>query len=153
MNSNQLQPTAAATVKDILDYHGLRCTRQRVAVYEALCKCKSHPTAEELYQIVLASEGDLSLATVYNNLNALADAGLVRRLPVEAGICRFDADISDHIHLRFRESGQVQDLPPHLAQKFMTRCCQEALAAIATEMGISVEAISIEIAARRREIS
>lgn len=137
-------------VKEILDQHGLRCTRQRRAVYQALCKCNSHPTADELYQIVLANEGDLSLATVYNTLNALADAGLVRRLPGEAGICRFDADLSDHIHIRYRETGQVMDLPAPLAERFMSPCCQEALGRIAAELGIDIDGISIEIAAKRR---
>jgi Fe2+ or Zn2+ uptake regulation protein len=137
--------------RHVLEQHGLRCTKQRLAVYETLCACDSHPTAEELYQIVLQREGGLSRATVYNTLNALADTGLVKRLPCERGLFRFDADLSPHVHVRFQDSDEVADLPPHLTDRLMSQCCRDALKAIATELGIELDGVSIELIARRPE--
>src|SRR6185503_2137091 len=40
------------STRELFERHRLRCTQQRVALYEALASCKSHPTAEELFQYV-----------------------------------------------------------------------------------------------------
>ncbi len=107
-----------------------------------------HPTAEELYQIVNEKDGGLSRATVYNTLNALADAGLVRRMPCDNGLFRFDADLSEHIHVRYRESGIVRDLPHSLKNRLMCGCCRDALSAIAKDLGFQPDQITLEIIAR-----
>jgi len=73
------------TTRELFAKHSLRCTRQRMAVYEALLSCDSHPTAEELFRLVKPRTERLSLATIYNTLEALEDVGLVRRMPTTDG--------------------------------------------------------------------
>ncbi|MDZ4179179.1 MAG: transcriptional repressor, partial [Coriobacteriia bacterium] len=46
---------------------------------------------------------------VYQNLNKLADAGLVQRLAGPDGRTRFDADLSDHDHIVCDSCGKVRD--------------------------------------------
>jgi Fe2+ or Zn2+ uptake regulation protein len=125
----------------------LRCTRQRLAIYEALRRCTDHPTAEELYRLVRPGSQRLSLATVYNTLEALCDAGLCRRLPATHGCCRYDADTSEHIHLRFRDSGHIRDVPPDLGLPLVDGLPQSVVQEIERRMGVRVDGISIQLLA------
>ena len=61
------------STRDLFETRSLRCTCQRLALYDALKASMNHPTAEELYRVVkLRPEyGRLSLATVYNTLAAV----------------------------------------------------------------------------------
>ncbi len=95
------------TTRDLFARHNLRCTTQRRALYETRCEQPDHPTAEELFRLVRPHIARLSLATVYNTLEALCREGLARRLPTGNGCCRYDADTSDHLHVRFRETVSV----------------------------------------------
>ncbi|MEE8459867.1 MAG: transcriptional repressor, partial [Phycisphaerales bacterium] len=76
-----------STTRQLLAGHGIRCTPQRRALYEALRGTKSHPTAEELYRIVKPATERLSRATVYNTLEMLCEVGLARKLPSSRGCC------------------------------------------------------------------
>ncbi|MHB9026372.1 MAG: Fur family transcriptional regulator [Armatimonadota bacterium] len=88
---------------------GQRTTRQREAVYTALCGTKLHPTAEELFLQVRGGVPGISLATVYNTLEALVACGLALKLAGE-GPARYDADCSLHGHAHCRRCGRVSDL-------------------------------------------
>ncbi|HEY3418206.1 MAG TPA: transcriptional repressor [Armatimonadota bacterium] len=89
---------------------GQRMTRQRAAVYTALRGTRAHPTADELFLLVRADLPGISLATVYNTLEALVACGLALKLAGE-GPARYDADCSLHGHARCRRCGRVADLP------------------------------------------
>ena len=103
--------------RDLFAQHQLRCTRQREALFETLRACKCHPTAEELYRMLPCS-GDMSRATVYNTLETLCKAGLVRRLPTASGTCRFDADTCNHLHVRLGDS-VIRDVPSDLGEQLV----------------------------------
>ena len=130
--------------------HKLRCTRQRQAVYEALISCTSHPTAEELHQMVTMRDGHMSLATVYNTLDALCAAGLCHRLPTTSGSGRYDADLSDHTHIRFRDTGEIMDVPDDISAQLTRHIPADALAALATRLNLNIDGVSVQILARRR---
>lgn len=85
-------------------------SRQRDMIMEFLKSTKSHPTADEVYRNVKQKEPDISLGTVYRNLNLLADNNMILRLHMNDGIDHFDADISEHHHLYCRECKRVYDL-------------------------------------------
>ena len=107
------------STRALFTQHNLRCTSQRVALFEALHACKTHPTAEELFSQVKPEMESLSLATVYNTLDALCDAGLAKKLPTSRGTCRYDADMSEHLHVRFHDTGEIQDVPLDLSTKLL----------------------------------
>jgi Fe2+ or Zn2+ uptake regulation protein len=96
----------------------LRCTAQRLDVYRALASSKSHPTAEQLHRLVRETSPGTSLATVYNTLDALCEAGLARRLSTPGGVARFDADLSDHLHA-VADDGQIMDVPTDIGSEIM----------------------------------
>src|SRR5262245_34815495 len=137
---------ASIPTREIFERRGLRCTRQREAVYAALATTKSHPTAEELFHVVQASEPGMSLATIYNTLEALMAAGLARRLPCPGGACRFDADVRDHVHLSLPD-GRVVDLPDDLSVRMLDGVPGGAIADLERRLGIRVAGVSIQVIA------
>lgn len=103
---------------------------------------------------MLASHGEaastcMSRATVYNTLDTLCRAGLVRRLPMSSSVCRFDADISDHLHVRTGEC-EIRDVPADLGEQLVAGLPREALAAIEGAMGVKIESVNIQLVAKQR---
>ena len=137
------------TTRAKLESRGLRCTKQRLAVYEVLHASKSHPTADELFRLVEQRCGPMSLATVYNSLSALVDAGLCRRVMTAKGPARFDADISNHVHVRMQDDGRLIDVPDHLGHALVEKLPRELLSQIEDELGIDINDVHIQLEANR----
>jgi Fur family transcriptional regulator, peroxide stress response regulator len=97
----------------IIEKAGLRCTPQRLAVYEQLSQSTEHPTAEDVYQAVRSRIPRISLATVYKALEALVAVGVAAKLTSGTGGARsrYDARRDLHYHFRCLRSGTVHDLP------------------------------------------
>lgn len=129
--------------------HDLRCTTQRMAIYESLRECKRHPTAEELFQIVRPTTCRLSLATVYNTLEALCHAGLARKLPTPLGTCRYDADVSEHVHVRMRDTSEIMDVPHELSRALLEALPRELLNEVESRLGVRIEGVNLQFAAGR----
>ena len=88
----------------------MRMTHQREIILQELRRIKTHPTADELFQHVRAMLPRISLATVYRNLEQLAEAGLVVKLFGTGNQKRFDGDTSRHHHVRCVKCGRVADI-------------------------------------------
>jgi Fe2+ or Zn2+ uptake regulation protein len=128
---------------------GLRHTRQREAVYAALAATDAHPTAEELHDLVRRDEPGLSLATIYNSLEALSEAGLCRRLASNGGSTRFDADLSDHVHVILPD-GRVMDVPSPLAKELLASVPTELVANLEAQTGIPIRGLGVQLVAFTR---
>ena len=133
----------------LFEQHGLRCTRQREVLYEALAATKCHPTADELFQTVKSGDASLSLATVYNTLEAFTEVGLARRIPcpVGTGPSRFDADTTDHVHLALAD-GQVRDVPHDLSRQLLSGIPASVVADLERRMGVRVAGLTVQVVAR-----
>ena len=90
---------------------GLRLTRQRKHVYGALLQRQDHPTAMEVFLRAKPEMGSLSLATVYNVLETLAERGLVRKVHLDSGSTRYCANNAKHGHFTCTGCGAVMDVP------------------------------------------
>ncbi|HZS14461.1 MAG TPA: Fur family transcriptional regulator [Candidatus Dormibacteraeota bacterium] len=90
---------------------GRRLTPQRRLVYDTLAGVTSHPDAEQLIALVRQRDASISVATVYNTLRILADAGWVRELRGLGPKTRYDANTGDHDHFTCRVCGTVEDIP------------------------------------------
>jgi Fur family iron response transcriptional regulator len=92
---------------------GLRPTRQRADLIRLLFgQGNRHVTAEMLHSEAVTQGMPVSLATVYNTLNKLAECGLLRAVAIEGSKTYFDTKISDHQHFYFEKDGLLIDLPP-----------------------------------------
>lgn len=104
--------------------NNIRLTNQRKVIIEELMKLHSHPTADELYEVVRGRLPHISLGTVYRNLEFLAKKGIIRKLEIGGAQKRFDGDLDNHQHIRCTECGRIDDLPDGTA---VTHCDREIL--------------------------
>lgn len=84
-----------------------RHSRQREAIYQAVCASHDHPTAEMVYQQLKPLLPKLSLGTVYRNLRQLAQEGRIRELP--GPVARFDGILAPHNHMQCLRCGKTVD--------------------------------------------
>ena len=99
-------------VNEMLQAAGLRPTRQRMALGWLLFgKGARHLTAEMLYEEATLAKVPVSLATVYNTLNQLTDAGLLRQVSVDGTKTYFDTNVSSHHHFYLEGSHELVDIP------------------------------------------
>jgi len=89
---------------------GFRFTPQREHVYAVLLQKRDHPTAEEVFLRVKGEMPDISMATVYNCLDALVKCGLVRQVTVARGATRFCPNMQEHCHFYCDGCGSVFDI-------------------------------------------
>ena len=85
-------------------------TYQRRIILEELSKVKSHPTADEVYEMARKRLPNISIATVYRNLDLMSKSSSICKLDIAGRKKRFDADISKHYHLRCEDCGGVVDV-------------------------------------------
>ncbi len=88
-----------------------RMTRQRRIILEELRKLRTHPTADEVYDIVRKRVPRISLGTVYRNLEVLSQWGLARKMDLGGTPRRFDGSMEEHYHVRCVGCGEVKDVP------------------------------------------
>ena len=89
----------------------LKYSRQRESIKASLMNRKDHPTADAVYASIREEFPNISLGTVYRNLNLLVELGEVQKLTFGDGKDHFDADTSLHYHFVCRSCGAVIDLP------------------------------------------
>jgi len=87
-----------------------RMTVQAEATLEELRKLKTHPTAEELHNILRKRLPKVSLGTVYRNLKMMVREGEALRLVQPDGEARFDGYVDVHYHIRCRSCGRLDDV-------------------------------------------
>ena len=117
-----MEPTAQispAALSQKLAGSGLRNTPQREVVYSVLVGKRDHPTADEVFARVKADMPTISLATVYNCLEALVQCNLVRQVNFERGPTRYCPNLHPHAHFHDEATGSTHDidLPPGLLEQ------------------------------------
>lgn len=145
----------AKACRETFAARGIRWSRQREAVFAALASSKSHPSAEELCTMVGShtpalggGTGDepMSLATVYNALEAFVDVGLARRLAgLAGGPARYDADTSNHVHATLPD-GRLVDVPKDLSAALVHALDTDGvLDRIAAHFGLPASSVSVAL--------
>jgi Fur family peroxide stress response transcriptional regulator len=107
MNSPE---AALSPLNERLAHGGFRFTPQRQHVYTVLLREKDHPTAEEVFIRAKKDMPDISMATVYNCLDALVKCGLVRLVVLDRGATRFCSNMKEHGHFYCDACGAVFDV-------------------------------------------
>ncbi|MDE7169823.1 MAG: transcriptional repressor [Mucispirillum sp.] len=85
-------------------------SRQRELIYKAVTENRVHPTAEFIYNYLKKDNPQLSLGTVYRNLQQLSDKGSIRRLSIPDQPDRFDGVMDKHYHAVCERCGNVDDI-------------------------------------------
>jgi Fur family peroxide stress response transcriptional regulator len=85
--------------------------RKRNAILQYLRNSEDHPSAEKIYTDLKKEIPDLSMGTVYRNLNLFKEQGLITAVATVNGVERYDPDTTPHVHFICTQCGDVQDLP------------------------------------------
>ena len=93
-----------------LSTSGFRFTPQRQHVYDVLIEERDHPTAEEVFIRSKRVMPDISMATVYNCLDALVRCGVARQVNVDRGATRFCPNMREHCHFYCDTCEKVFDI-------------------------------------------
>lgn len=88
----------------------IKFSRQRESIRNYLSHTKEHPTADIIYNNIKKEYPNISLGTVYRNLNLLVEQGEIRRLTCGDGMDHFDYDTSEHYHFICTNCHKVVDL-------------------------------------------
>jgi Fur family peroxide stress response transcriptional regulator len=104
-------PTSTETFSHRLAGSGLRTTPQREMVYQVLMERPDHPTADELFARAKAKMPTISLATVYNCLEALVQCALVKQVNFEREPTRYCSNLVEHAHFIDTATGRIFDVP------------------------------------------
>jgi Fur family peroxide stress response transcriptional regulator len=89
---------------------GLRMTRQRQEIYRILIEQRDHPTANEVFMRAKDHLPNISLATVYNCLEALVAHGIIRQVNFERESSRYCPNLTEHGHFHDAATGIIHDI-------------------------------------------
>ena len=98
-----------------------RNTRQLQAIQNFAQHTKSHPTAEDVYNVIVHDIPDISLRTVYRNLNKLSEQGILRKIQVPNAPDRFDSTLDPHQHILCTECGRIIDVFMNNEQQLLSQ--------------------------------
>ena len=89
---------------------GFRLTPQREHVYQVLLEERDHPTAEQVFMRAKKQMPEISMATVYNCLDALVKCRLVREVNLDRVAMRYCPNMTEHFHFYCDMCGGVFDI-------------------------------------------
>lgn len=102
-------------------------TKYEKKIYDIVNTSREHITADKIYEELQKIYPAVSRATVYNNLNKLCDAGMIRRISLENSPDRYDRS-EKHDHLICQKCGKLSDICfDDLTQSLKNRFGQDVL--------------------------
>ena len=84
--------------------------RKRDAILTYLRSTNAHPSAEMVFTQLKPEIPDLSMGTVYRNLNLFKQQGLAVSVATVKGVERFDGNTDPHVHFICQDCDAVIDL-------------------------------------------
>ena len=93
----------------------LKYSRQRESIKKYLASTTEHPTADMVYLHIKEEFPNISLGTVYRNLNLLSDIGEAIKITTPDGGDRFDGTVAPHNHFYCEGCRRVLDLKMDMA--------------------------------------
>lgn len=104
-------------IEELLVRKGVNPTAQRIAICQFVLCDGDHPTADQIKEWVDQNFPKMSLATVYNTLNVLVEAGIIREYKFPHSDKTFyDNNLIDHFHFLDEETNQLFDIAPEFVQ-------------------------------------
>ena len=97
-------------ITDRITARGLRATPARCRIVSLLVETRRHYTPEEMLEELRRRGEPLSIATLYQNLARLSEAGVIGRFVGPDGVSRYDAETEPHHHLVCEVCGRMVDV-------------------------------------------
>lgn len=87
----------------------MRNTKQKSLILEIINNSDSHPSAESIYNECKKIIPNISLGTVYRNLNQLVDLNVIQRIKMKNNIDRYDR-LDEHVHFICIKCNRIIDI-------------------------------------------
>jgi len=87
-----------------------RNTVQRQLILNAVSELNTHASAEQVYEHVVKKYPNISRATVYRNLNQMAEAGEIMNIGYFDGSAHYDHNCHDHYHFMCNDCKRIFDV-------------------------------------------
>ncbi len=84
-------------------------TKYEKLIYDLINNLHEHLTVNQIFEELKKDNSKIVLATVYNNLNRLIEAGLIRKISTEGTADRYDR-VHKHDHIICKECGKILDI-------------------------------------------
>jgi Fe2+ or Zn2+ uptake regulation protein len=101
--------------------HGYKMTPQRRAILKVLTGNTSHPTAEQIHEMVKERMPDISLATIYNTLHEMAEMQELYELDLGHRVQHYEISREEHAHRVCLVCGRIEDVPVDF-EKLVSLC-------------------------------
>jgi Fe2+ or Zn2+ uptake regulation protein len=85
-------------------------TKQRELILSILKQSDRHLTADEIFFLAKLKMPSIAMATIYNNLNAMNELGIIKRLHIDGVADCFDKVMEPHDHLLCDRCGKITDI-------------------------------------------
>jgi Fur family transcriptional regulator, peroxide stress response regulator len=95
----------------MINKHKYKRSRQREKILNLLRSTDTHPTASWIYDELKKDFTNLSMGTVYRNINILLDQNMIRKIEAGSSFDRFDGKTENHYHFICQQCGCISDLP------------------------------------------
>ncbi|MEA4921465.1 MAG: transcriptional repressor [Clostridiaceae bacterium] len=93
-------------------------SKQRQIILDVLQRASVHLSADEIYSLARAHLKNIGLGTVYRNLNALCQQGIIRKIEISGGPDRYDRNIEPHDHALCVKCGALKDCSADLGELY-----------------------------------
>lgn len=85
-------------------------TKQRALIKDIVIHSNAHLSAQQVFDLAKKEMPTIAMATVYNNLNALEHANLIKKMRAEGRLELFDGNLEPHGHLICSKCGTIEDI-------------------------------------------
>lgn len=84
-------------------------SKQREIILEAIKATKTHPTADQIYKMLIEKDKKISRSTVYRNINILIENKIIKKITMQNGPDRYDYIHKSHNHVICEKCGKIYD--------------------------------------------
>lgn len=127
----------------------MKNSKQKEIVLRVLGEHKIHPTADELYRFIHQEYTDIGVATVYRNLNKLAEEGVIKKIVGLDGSSHFDSCIEPHFHFICGCCGKIYDVEDNVGMDLIAKA-EEFTDCKITSMDITFRGLCRECAKKHQ---
>lgn len=96
-------------IRNKLSEKGLKVTPQRLAILDAIYTLGNHPTADNIIAHIRQNNPNISSGTVYKILDTLIENNLVKKVPTNKDVMRYDGILENHHHLYCEKCDVIED--------------------------------------------
>lgn len=101
----------------------MKYSRQRELIYQTVKENPIHPSADTVYELVRKELPNISLGTVYRNLNLLSAQGALLKISLPNASDHFDGRVEEHCHMLCDKCGRVYDIETPELEAYTEKLC------------------------------